>query len=311
MFDLFGATVDTPMPSLELEHVDVPRSEQLAWERELLGVYVSGHPFGAASQSLGMRVSAVLAEISEEMNGRDVTLAGMVSMTRPLLTKDGRQFCAVTLEDLSGTLEVTVWRTSLRRRRSSSRSGRPPLRSEGPVPGDRLNLGVERVQPYQADATADEWDSMAGEAPGTNETGVPEPVLTGARSNGGGSVNGNGEWHGNGSRRNGYSNGNGNGSGGYRNGNGNGDQQSTTSRPKVLRLTIRETEAVDDDRQRLQSIMEALRVPRQRFLVRLTVLTSGGSTADMALAPVNAIEPLRQVVVGILGEYGNADIEMV
>lgn len=119
----------------------------------------------------------------------------------------------------------------------------------------------------------------------------------------------------------GYNNGNGNGrrygNGGYGNGgNGNGygrnqQEQAPTPRPRVLRLSIRETESEDEDRSRLQGIVDALKGFPGSDVVRLTVLTTGGSKADLALAPVAASESLRQVVMGILGEFGSAEIQTV
>jgi len=47
MFDLWGETAPVPMPSLDLEEADVSTKEKLAWERELMGVYLSEHPFSS------------------------------------------------------------------------------------------------------------------------------------------------------------------------------------------------------------------------------------------------------------------------
>ncbi len=311
MFDLFGDSVDTPMPALELEHVDVPKSEQLAWERELLGVYVSEHPFRAASRSLGSRVSTVLSEITEEMSGREVTLAGMVALTRSLLTKDGRPFLAVTLEDLSGSLEVTVWPDVYEPTRELWEAGNIVLCNvRVRARGDRLSVGVDSADLYRAEASEKDWDAITDDSPGPAIVAehVAEATIV---TNNGGSMNG------------GYNNGNGNGrrygNGGYGNGNGgngngygrNQQEQAPTPRPKVLRLSIRETESEDEDRNRLQGIVDALKGFPGSDVVRLTVLTTGGSKADLALAPVAASESLRQVVMGILGEFGSAEIQTV
>ena len=52
MFDLFGDEVDTPLPALELEEAPRPQEIILGWERELLGVYISEHPFKSAAKAL-------------------------------------------------------------------------------------------------------------------------------------------------------------------------------------------------------------------------------------------------------------------
>ena len=110
MFDLFGMEVETPTPAVTLvEGLDATSHEQLNWERELLGAYVSEHPLQAATRALQGRVDAPLAELTEEMAGSTQTVAGLVSGVRQLTTKKGDPFAAVMLEDLSGTAEVTVW----------------------------------------------------------------------------------------------------------------------------------------------------------------------------------------------------------
>ena len=110
MFDLFGTEVETPTPSVTLEEdVDATPHEQLNWERELLGAYVSEHPLQAATRALQGRVDAQLSELTEDMVGNTQTVAGLVNSVRSLTTRKGDPFAAVMLEDLSGTAEVTVW----------------------------------------------------------------------------------------------------------------------------------------------------------------------------------------------------------
>ena len=110
MFDLFGTEVETPTPTVELEEgMDATHHEQLNWERELLGAYVSEHPLQAATRALQGRVDAQLSELTEDMAGNTQTVAGLVNSVRHLTTRKGDPFAAVMLEDLSGTAEVTVW----------------------------------------------------------------------------------------------------------------------------------------------------------------------------------------------------------
>ncbi|MFQ5879454.1 MAG: DNA polymerase III subunit alpha, partial [Dehalococcoidia bacterium] len=108
MFDLFGAATATPMPGLHLEEASIPTSQQLAWEKELLGVYVSEHPVRRLLADRPAEV-ALASEVTEEMVGREVVLAALVAATRQRLTRDGRPFLIATMEDLSGSVEVAVW----------------------------------------------------------------------------------------------------------------------------------------------------------------------------------------------------------
>ena len=109
MFDLFGDQVDTPLPALELVPMDVPTPQLLAWEKELLGTYVSEHPFRRAASSLADMVTTQANEFSEELAGQTAVVAGTIVAVRPLTTRQGKPFAAVTLEDLSGQVELTIW----------------------------------------------------------------------------------------------------------------------------------------------------------------------------------------------------------
>jgi len=86
------------------------RSEQLAHEKELLGFYVTGHPLddyrgNLESGSFGSTAEALL--MSEPGS---VRLAGVLSTVEKKFTKkDGRPFGVMTIEDDSGTLEMTAW----------------------------------------------------------------------------------------------------------------------------------------------------------------------------------------------------------
>ena len=111
MFDLFGEEVPVPMPEIEIEtQEDVSTSERVAWEKEMLGVALSGEdPLARVSQVLGSEVT-FCGQIDAEMERQTVLVAGRVASARLLPgRKDGRTFAIVTLEDLQGRVEVAVW----------------------------------------------------------------------------------------------------------------------------------------------------------------------------------------------------------
>jgi len=82
--------------------------QRLADERELLGVFVSSHPLDVLSTCEDGRLTEV-AEITTAMAGQTVSVAGVVSESREILTRKGNRMAFVTLEDLSGILEVVVF----------------------------------------------------------------------------------------------------------------------------------------------------------------------------------------------------------
>jgi DNA polymerase-3 subunit alpha len=164
MFDLFGAEVATPLAGLDLEGVPVPRGELLAWEKELLGIWISEHPFTRAATQLVPHVTALCNEITPELladlpsQGRDFVIAGLVGSTRRLTTRDGRGFIAAEVQDLSGAIEVTVWPDIYERTADLWKAGQILLiQVRVRERGDRLTAGVQEVAAFNENFTPPLW----------------------------------------------------------------------------------------------------------------------------------------------------------
>jgi DNA polymerase-3 subunit alpha len=99
---------DTLLPPLS-KTPEVPQKNILAWEKELVGVYISEHPLTQALVRLQDVVTAYAGALSEEMSGQQVITAGMVQRVRRHVTKKGDEMAFVTLEDLQGTCDVVVF----------------------------------------------------------------------------------------------------------------------------------------------------------------------------------------------------------
>ncbi len=97
--DLFS-----PIPVFE----PVPVKERLNWEKELLGVYVSEHPLERVTANYQHVISCLSHEVPQRV-GRRVALAGMVAGMREILTKKGDRMAFVTLEDLQGSCDLTIF----------------------------------------------------------------------------------------------------------------------------------------------------------------------------------------------------------
>lgn len=98
-----------------LKIADFSPDIKIAMEKEMLGVYVTGHPLDAYSESIkGIKaVSTVELIHSEEgdisKDGMPVTVAGIVSGIRTLVTKKNKVMAFVQIEDLYGTIEAVVF----------------------------------------------------------------------------------------------------------------------------------------------------------------------------------------------------------
>jgi DNA polymerase-3 subunit alpha len=106
---LFDATddVDDRIELREPPYED--KREELNWERELLGLYVSDHPLGAYQKILMSRVTHFSHQLAEAREREKVVVAGMVDRFRPHLTKNGNNMGFATLEDLYGKIDLIIF----------------------------------------------------------------------------------------------------------------------------------------------------------------------------------------------------------
>ncbi len=151
MFDLFGDEVASPVPEVELEEGhEATSQEQLNWERELLGAYVSEHPLQRATRALEGRLNAQLSELKEELAGQTRTVVGLVNNIRSLTTRKGDPFAAVTVEDLSGTSELTVWPETWSETRAIWEPNAIIVATVSiRVRNDRLTIAVQEVEEWK------------------------------------------------------------------------------------------------------------------------------------------------------------------
>jgi DNA polymerase III subunit alpha len=95
----------------------VPRRTMLAWEKELMGLYVSEHPLSAVGVEWQHVVSHFSRELLEEPNPLRVTVAGIISGVRSIQTKKGKTMGFINLEDIQGIVDITVFPNLWEKRR--------------------------------------------------------------------------------------------------------------------------------------------------------------------------------------------------
>ncbi|MBC7836462.1 DNA polymerase III subunit alpha [Acetobacteraceae bacterium] len=83
--------------------------ERLAWEKELLGLYVSGHPLDRFREILSKR-PMTLGQLRAQMTpGMTAVAAGMIESVRTILTRGGDQMAFVKIADFDGSIEAAVF----------------------------------------------------------------------------------------------------------------------------------------------------------------------------------------------------------
>ena len=118
-FDLFGGLGDDPTDAggnltLNIGSEEWEKTQLLAFEREMLGLYVSDHPLFGVEHILQAGADCTIAALStdEVVDGQTVTIAGLVTAIQRKVTKQGNEWAIATLEDLAGGVEVMIWPTT-------------------------------------------------------------------------------------------------------------------------------------------------------------------------------------------------------
>ena len=110
--DLFGdlGASSELLPSVELlpSPAKYTSKEQLMWERELLGLYISAHPLDNFDAFFEEQ-TIPLHNISPKIDGQSVTVGGLVTTLRTIITKAGTKMAFAGIEDKSSECEVIIF----------------------------------------------------------------------------------------------------------------------------------------------------------------------------------------------------------
>ena len=86
----------------------IPQKEQLAWEKDLLGVYITEHPFGGVQKQIAHLVTSIPLLQSREPNTK-VNVAGIITSAKQITTKKGDPMMFLQIADTNGDCEVIVF----------------------------------------------------------------------------------------------------------------------------------------------------------------------------------------------------------
>lgn len=110
--DLFGGLSNNeniqPSVSLQTAPAKHTEKERLTWERELMGLYISAHPLDNYDAYFEEQ-TIPLSRVKPEIDGSKITIGGLVSTVRTIITKSGTKMAFVGLEDKSGEAEIIVF----------------------------------------------------------------------------------------------------------------------------------------------------------------------------------------------------------
>jgi DNA polymerase-3 subunit alpha len=138
-----------------------PVLEALGWEKETLGIFVSGHPLADVAEALARGGAVAVKDLRSKTDDEFVTVAGMLTAVRRTLTKSQQQMLIATLEDMTGSVECIVFPRTYAELQAAfvpdaivTLKGRVRFRERrGSMPGDEapveLSVTVNEVRPYE------------------------------------------------------------------------------------------------------------------------------------------------------------------
>ena len=107
---LFGGLPQPETTAFKMKETSpATTAEKLLWEKELLGLYISGHPLDRIRKKLESR-DVNIKKIKEKMgNGVSVTIAGIIETSRVIITKSNDRMAFLKISDLTGAIEAVVF----------------------------------------------------------------------------------------------------------------------------------------------------------------------------------------------------------
>ncbi len=155
LFDLGDTQPNINAPSLpEIGEWDV--KQFLAFEKESLGFYLSGHPLTRYEALLDQFTNADAISIKELKDGGVVRIGGLVRSTKNIKTKKGELMAFVTIEDMHGSVEVIVFSSVFSKARDLLEEDRPVI-VQGQVQKDEKSVKILADTVIPVDKAEETW----------------------------------------------------------------------------------------------------------------------------------------------------------
>lgn len=107
---LFSLTPASEVSKLRLDdYPPATQKEKLAWEKELLGLFISGHPLDQFRDKLKSQKTTIELILKDSKENDTVVIGGLIGELRSILTKGGEKMYFIKFADLTGEIEVVVF----------------------------------------------------------------------------------------------------------------------------------------------------------------------------------------------------------
>lgn len=152
-------------------------------EKQILGLYVSGHPLDNYTKVISEKTSVSLAELTEEHDQQRIVVAGMINTFKISTTKKGDTMATCQFEDLTGSIEMLVFpKTFVRYREMIEKDAIVLVKGRYLAQDENPKLSADEILPLPDDATWNErkasgqaFARSVPDAPAQPYTSAPEP----------------------------------------------------------------------------------------------------------------------------------------
>ena len=242
-----------------------------------------------------------LDQLSEEMQGQQVGVIGIVNTVTERARRDGQRFIIVGLELLGGVVEVTVWPEALQRTEELWQTGRT-VRVQGRVRlrGEQLELSCDDAEEFAPDQPSTLSGNGSAAAAGTNGNGSGGGRGQ-SRNGNGSSQSRNGNGHSQNTPANGYGarHASGNGHGAAEEGSG---PTSLAGSNRLVQLAVTESDDPQHDAMLLREVIGVILEYPGRDKVNLEIRTPGRRVLmELPVVSTGYCDPLRTRLEDLLG----------
>jgi DNA polymerase III subunit alpha len=105
IFDNMDEKSDPELPNVP----EWKENQLLAFEKESIGFYITGHPLAAFQADMKRYASHTTETLEGVADGKEISICGIIAGLKPKVTKKGDKMAIINLEDLTGTVEVIVF----------------------------------------------------------------------------------------------------------------------------------------------------------------------------------------------------------
>lgn len=118
--------------------------EKLGWEKELLGIYVSGHPFAAVAEKLNSKIKKI-EELKQFKELNKARIGGVIGASKRIMTKRNEPMMTIELEDLSASIKIVFFPRAYQKHGLALQEGKIVVVTGNYDPGRGEMIGEEVV----------------------------------------------------------------------------------------------------------------------------------------------------------------------